>query len=225
MSLSTMNTQALHLDAAYAAAQPFGQRLMNSMWTLATMVGMSVAQVTQGTLVAQLALTEVSFPHPLFAGDTLYAETEVLEKRDSKSRPTAGLVTRNGKHLEVEPLFQPGTALLVARDGIKHSPGDLVLYMSAHGRRVKIVKVIGRKGQVRDVLEALLLDSVPHRGFTPRVLAEAAAVAQRDSAQDEGRVDLRRLFTFTIDPETARDFDDALSFVPAAGSGAISRTK
>ncbi len=81
-------------------------------------------------------------------------------------RPTAGLVTRNGKHLEVEPLFQPGTALLVARDGIKPSPGDLVLYMYAHGRRVKIVKVIGRKGQVRDVLEALLLDSVPHRGFT-----------------------------------------------------------
>ncbi len=135
-------------------------------------------------------------------------------------RPTAGLVTRNGKHLEVEPLFQPGTALLVARDGIKPSPGDLVLYMYAHGRRVKIVKVIGRKGQVRDVLEALLLDSVPHRGFTPRVLAEAAAVAQRDSARDEGRVDLRRLFAFTIDPETARDFDDALSFVPAAGSGA-----
>ncbi|WP_347345932.1 MaoC family dehydratase [Microbacterium sp.] len=89
----TMNTQALHLDAAYAAAQPFGQRLMNSMWTLATMVGMSVAQVTQGTLVAQLALTEVSFPHPLFAGDTLYTETEIVAVRPSASRRGEGVVT------------------------------------------------------------------------------------------------------------------------------------
>lgn len=89
----TMNTQALHLDAAFAATQPFGARLMNSMWTLSTMVGASVAQLTQGTLVAQLALTDVSFPHPLFAGDTLYTETEVGEVRRSASRPGQGIVT------------------------------------------------------------------------------------------------------------------------------------
>ena len=89
----TMNTQALHLDAAYAATQPFGQRLINSMWTLATMVGMSVAQLTQGTLVAQLALSDISFPHPLFAGDTLYTETEIVHVRASASRPGQGLVT------------------------------------------------------------------------------------------------------------------------------------
>ena len=64
----TMNTQALHLDAAFAATQPFGRPLINSMWTLATMVGASVAQLTQGTLVAQLGMGEISFPHPLFAG-------------------------------------------------------------------------------------------------------------------------------------------------------------
>jgi acyl dehydratase len=89
----TMNTQALHLDAAYAAAQPFGQRLMNSMWTLSTMVGASVSQLTQGTLVAQLGLGDISFPAPLFAGDTLYTETEITAARLSASRPGQGLVT------------------------------------------------------------------------------------------------------------------------------------
>ncbi len=89
----TMNTQALHLDAAYAAAQPFGQRLINSMWTLATMVGASVTQLTQGTLVAQLGLSDIAFPHPLFAGDTLSTETEILDVRLSASRPGQGVVT------------------------------------------------------------------------------------------------------------------------------------
>jgi acyl dehydratase len=89
----TMNTQALHLDAAYSASQPFGQRLMNSMWTLATMVGASVSQLTQGTLVAQVGLGDISFPAPLFAGDTLYTETEITAARLSASRPGQGLVT------------------------------------------------------------------------------------------------------------------------------------
>jgi len=89
----TMNTQALHLDAAFSAGQPFGQRLMNSMWTLATMVGASVSQITQGTLVAQLGLTDISFPAPLLHGDTLYTETEVVAKRLSSSRPGQGIVT------------------------------------------------------------------------------------------------------------------------------------
>lgn len=90
----TMNTQALHLDAAFAdAQQPFAARLMNSMWTLSTMVGASVAQLTQGTLVAQLGFGDVSFPHPLFAGDTLYTESMVTEKRLSGSRPGQGIVT------------------------------------------------------------------------------------------------------------------------------------
>jgi acyl dehydratase len=89
----TMNTQALHLDAAWSADQPFGQRLMNSMFTLATMVGQSVAQLTQGTIVAQLGMTGISFPHPLFHGDTLYSETRVTQKRLSASRPGQGIVT------------------------------------------------------------------------------------------------------------------------------------
>ncbi|MGO1922048.1 MAG: MaoC family dehydratase [Microbacterium sp.] len=89
----TMNTQALHLDAAFAQTQEFGQQLMNSMWTLSTLVGASVAQLTQGTLVAQLGLSDIAFAHPLFAGDTLYSESVVTEKRLSHSRPGQGICT------------------------------------------------------------------------------------------------------------------------------------
>ncbi|GAA3027826.1 MaoC family dehydratase [Gordonia defluvii] len=91
----TMNTQALHLDAAWAASQPGfdGQRLINSMLTLSTIVGLSVAQLTQGTLVANLGFTDIAFPAPMFAGDTLYAETECTGKRRSKSRPGEGVVS------------------------------------------------------------------------------------------------------------------------------------
>ncbi|WP_309129190.1 MaoC family dehydratase [Microbacterium sp.] len=90
----TMNTQGLHLDAAHSETQqPFGQRLMNSMWTLSTMVGASVAQLTQGTLVAQLGLGDISFPHPLFHGDTLYTESVITAKRLSSSRPGQGVCT------------------------------------------------------------------------------------------------------------------------------------
>ncbi len=107
-STLTMNHQALHLDAAWAATQPCGQRLVNSMMTLSTLVGLSVGQVTQGTIVANLGFREVEFPKPLFHGDTLYAETEVVEKRLSASRPGQGVVT-----LEHRGLNQDG--VLVAR--------------------------------------------------------------------------------------------------------------
>jgi acyl dehydratase len=89
----TMNTQALHLDAAWSATQPFGERLVNSMFTLATLVGASVAQLTQGTIVANLGFSDVTFPHPLHHGDTLYSETVVVAKRLSSSRPGQGIVT------------------------------------------------------------------------------------------------------------------------------------
>lgn len=89
----TMNTQALHLDAAWSAGQTFGQRLVNSMLTLSTMVGQSVAQLTQGTIIGQLGLDQVRFPHPLFHGDTLYTETVVVQKRYSESRPGQGVAT------------------------------------------------------------------------------------------------------------------------------------
>jgi len=93
-STLTMNPQGLHLDAAYSAAQePFHQRLVNSLFTLGALVGLSVAHLTQGTTVANLGFADVTFPAPLFHGDTLYAETVVLDKRVSASRPGEGIVT------------------------------------------------------------------------------------------------------------------------------------
>ena len=89
----TMNTQSLHLDAAWSATQPFGQRLVNSMLTLSTMVGSSVAQLTEGTIVGNLGFETVVFPHPVYHGDTLYSDTLVTAKRLSKSRPGQGIVT------------------------------------------------------------------------------------------------------------------------------------
>jgi acyl dehydratase len=92
-STLTMNPQALHLDAAWSSGQPFGQRLVNSMMTLAVLVGASVSQLTQGTIVANLGFVDVRFPHPLFHGDTLYSETVVADKRLSESRPGQGVAT------------------------------------------------------------------------------------------------------------------------------------
>ena len=90
----TMNTQPLHLDAYASEHQPpFHERLVNSMLTLSTLVGLSVAQLTQGTIVANLGFTEVSFPAPVRLGDTIYAETLVMDKRPSASRPGEGIVT------------------------------------------------------------------------------------------------------------------------------------
>ncbi|MBF4562211.1 MaoC family dehydratase [Microbacterium sp. VKM Ac-2870] len=88
----TMNTQSLHLDAAWAADTEFGERLVNSMFTLSTLVGLSVAQLTQGTIVANLGFGEITFPAPVRVGDTLYAETVVVSKRPSASRPGQGIV-------------------------------------------------------------------------------------------------------------------------------------
>ncbi|WP_034383978.1 MaoC family dehydratase [Deinococcus sp. YIM 77859] len=88
----TMNPQPLHLDREYAAGTEFGQPLVNSMLTLSLLVGLSVHELTLGTLVANLGLSDVVFPQPVFQGDTLRAESEVLEARESRSRPNAGIV-------------------------------------------------------------------------------------------------------------------------------------
>jgi acyl dehydratase len=115
-STMTMNPQALHLDAAWAETQPFGQRLVNSLLTLSTLVGLSVAQLTQGTIVANLGFSEVVFPKPVFHGDTLYAETVVVEKRLSSSRPGSGIVTfehtARNQHGEVVAVAKRSTMVL-----------------------------------------------------------------------------------------------------------------
>ncbi len=89
----TGNTQSLHLDAQWAASTEFGERLVNSMLTLSTLVGLSVAQLTQGTIVANLGFESATFPHPVRAGDTMTARTRVTAKRLSSSRPGQGIVT------------------------------------------------------------------------------------------------------------------------------------
>ena len=91
-SVMTMNAQPLHLDAEFAAQSEFGQRLVNSLFTLGLMIGISVGDTTIGTTVANLGMTDVRFPKPVFHGDTLHVVTKVLALRGSKSRPEAGLV-------------------------------------------------------------------------------------------------------------------------------------
>ena len=92
-STMTHNPQPLHLDAEAARASEFGQILVNGTFTFALMVGLSVGDTTLGTLVANLGYDKLVMPKPVFLGDTLRAETEVMALRDSKSRPDAGLVT------------------------------------------------------------------------------------------------------------------------------------
>jgi acyl dehydratase len=92
-TMLTMNPASIHLDAHASSMNQFGRRLVNSMLTLSTLVGLSVGQLTQQTTVANLGFSTVEFPHPVFGGDTIYASTVVLDKRLSRSRPEAGIVT------------------------------------------------------------------------------------------------------------------------------------
>ena len=92
-SALTMNTQPLHLNADFAGKTQFGRRIVNGIFTLGLAVGITVPDLTEGTLVANLGYEQVRHPHPVFHGDTLYVETEVVSKRESKSRSTQGIIT------------------------------------------------------------------------------------------------------------------------------------
>ncbi|WP_458691274.1 MaoC family dehydratase [Nocardia tengchongensis] len=123
----TMNTQALHLDAAFSEAlPPFHQRLVNSMFTLSTLVGLSVAQLTQGTIVANLGFSDIAFPKPLFHGDTLYAETVVTDLRESKSRPGEGIVTfaHTGRNQHGDIVATANRKTLVRRNPMSSTLGE-----------------------------------------------------------------------------------------------------
>lgn len=89
----TLNPQPLHIDRHFCETETeFGQPLMNSLFTLGLMIGISVNDTTVGTTIANLGMSDVRFPKPLFQGDTLHVTTEVISRRESKSRPDAGLV-------------------------------------------------------------------------------------------------------------------------------------
>jgi acyl dehydratase len=88
----TMNPQPLHLNEEFAARTQFGQRIVNGLYTLGLVVGLTVGELTEGTIVANLSYEKVVHPNPVFHGDTISVETEVLEKRESRSNPDRGLV-------------------------------------------------------------------------------------------------------------------------------------
>lgn len=93
----TMNPQPLHLNEDFASQTQFGQRIVNGILTMGVVIGLTVGDLTQGTIVANLGYERVAHPRPVFHGDTIYAETEVLEKRESRSKPDRGIV--RFKHL------------------------------------------------------------------------------------------------------------------------------
>jgi len=126
-TLLTMNTHPLHFDEEYAKATEFGRCLVASPLTVAMLVGMSVTDVSQKA-IANLGWREIRLPAPVFAGDTLYAESEVLEKRESKSRPEAGLVTvrTTGRNQDGAVVCTFERTILVAKRG--HSVEDRIGY-------------------------------------------------------------------------------------------------
>jgi len=88
----TMNPQPLHIDRHFAEQSEWGRPLVNSLFTLGLMIGLSVQDTTLGTTLANLGMSDVKFPHPVFQGDTIRAESEVVSRRESRSRPEAGIV-------------------------------------------------------------------------------------------------------------------------------------
>jgi itaconyl-CoA hydratase len=126
-TLLTLNVQELHFDAAYAAKTEWKKPLVDSTFTLALLTGMSVRTVS-AKVVANLGWDKVKATHPVFAGDTLYSESTVLQKRESKSRPTQGIVTVSTRGVNqngVEVMTFERTMLIYKRG---HSPEDAANY-------------------------------------------------------------------------------------------------
>jgi acyl dehydratase len=91
-STLTMNPQPLHINEQFASTTIFGKRIVNGIFTMGLVIGLSVAELTDGTIVANLGYEKVMHPQPVYHGDTIYAETEVLDKRESKSNRDRGIV-------------------------------------------------------------------------------------------------------------------------------------
>jgi acyl dehydratase len=126
-TLLTMNKHPLHFDAAYAAHSEFKKPLVNSAFTLSVVAGMSVSDVSQKT-IANLGWNDIRLMAPVFAGDTIYAESEVLAKRESRSRPTAGLVTvkTTGKKADGTVFMTFERTMLIPKRG--HAVDDVADY-------------------------------------------------------------------------------------------------
>ncbi len=138
--------------------------------------------------------------------------------RGTQPRALPYRVARWGKFWSLEPVFADARACLVAKGGEPPKLDDIVLAVPVHGDRRRIVEVLGRSDDLAVVLRAMLYAKGIAQGFSEDVLDEAAAVGARASRRDSERRDLSGLPTFTIDPDTARDFDDAIS-VQREGDG------
>ena len=127
-TLLTQNTNPIHFDVAYAAKTEFGKPLVDSTFTLALVTGQSVADISQNAM-ANLGWDEVRLPNPVFEGDTIYSQSEVLEKRESKSRPTVGIVT-----FKTTGFNQDGTPVITFRRTV-------MVYKRGHVPKVESAKL------------------------------------------------------------------------------------
>lgn len=109
----TMNPQALHINEDYARTTDYGTRIVNGIFTLGLVVGLTVADLTDGTIIANLGYENIQHPAPVFHGDTIYAETEVIEKRESRSRPNAGIIRLRHRGLKPD-----GTVVLIVERSV-----------------------------------------------------------------------------------------------------------
>lgn len=120
-SALTMNPQPLHLNEDFASKTQFGQRIVNGIFTLGLVIGLTVSELTEGTIVANLGYEKVKHPKPVFHGDTIYVETEVLNKRDSQSHADRGIIHLRhlGKNQHGEVVCEVERSVLFLKRGDK----------------------------------------------------------------------------------------------------------
>jgi acyl dehydratase len=121
-SALTYNSAWLHMDEEYCKTTEFGRRIVNSMFILSLVCGVTVGDTTLGTTIANLGFTDVKFAKPVFIGDTIYTETEIVDRRESKSRPNAGIVefeTRGRNQRDEVVVSLRRTGLMLKRSGLK----------------------------------------------------------------------------------------------------------
>ena len=186
-TLLTMNTHPMHFDAEYAKHSEFGRCIVCSPLTVALMVGMSVTDVSQKA-IANLGWSEIKLTHPLFAGDTLSAESEVLDKRESESRPNAGIVTvqTRGFNQDGEVVCVFDRTMLVAKRRLRYRRQGEILTGDAMDRADAST---GRRGAILDAVEKWLERDV--RAACAQVRPRRR-VSDRDGRADEGARAVRR---------------------------------
>ena len=171
-SCLTHNPQPLHIDHHFAAQTEWGKPLVNSLFTLGLMIGISVSDTTLGTTIGNLGMTEVKFPKPVFHGDTLHVTTEVLAKRDSQSRPDAGIV--EFLHQGLQPARRDGRRVPAAGHDAQEAEGLTHALASVRSRRRASSKLAKGGACGADALILDLEDAV-------------SALAQAGGARDGGR--------------------------------------